>query len=202
MRSLLNLCNSLLSLFFWRFWISVIEHSWRALHRLYCRNRRWHSLNAELRMTDRSSGEKSLHELEFNDLNIHLYLTLNYGTDSEHLDLDFMVLYNVFVLSSGLTISHNSICTISDLDRSRLTNTRSAENARIGADTDPEYRIDASLSFTCVDPLKLHHLCIFLRVWVYYNFYLGTQHAPFHQICKVNKHTQTQENTLVSFSIC
>ncbi len=31
------------------------------------------------------------------------------------------------------------------MDRSRLTDTRSAENDRIGADTDPEYRIDASL---------------------------------------------------------
>ncbi len=49
-------------------------------------------------MTDRSGGEKSLRELEFNDLNISLYLTLNYGTASEHLDFDFMVLYNVFVL--------------------------------------------------------------------------------------------------------
>ncbi len=99
-------------------------------------------------MTDRRSREKSLHELEFNDLNIHLYLTLNYGTASEHLDFDFMVLYNAFVLSWGLTITQNSICTISDLDRSRdsrLSDTRSAENGRIGADTDPEYRIDASL---------------------------------------------------------
>ncbi len=43
---------------------------------------------------DSRSGEKSLRELEFKDLNIHLYLTLNYGTASEH--LDFMVLYNVF----------------------------------------------------------------------------------------------------------
>ncbi len=39
---------------------------------------------------------------------------------------------------------HNSIRT-SDLDRSRLTDTRSTENDRIGADTDPEYQIDASL---------------------------------------------------------
>ncbi len=99
-------------------------------------------------MTDRRSGEKSLRELEFNNLNIHLYLTLNYGTASEHLDFDFMVLYNVFVLSWGLTITPNSICTISDLDRPRLTDTRSAENASIGADTDPEYRIDASLLHT------------------------------------------------------
>ncbi len=95
-------------------------------------------------MTDSRSGENSLRELEFNDLNIHLYLTLNYGTTSEHLDFDLMVLYNVFVLSWGLTITQNSIHTISDLDRSRLTDTRSAENP-IRADTDPEYRIDASL---------------------------------------------------------
>ncbi len=69
-------------------------------------------------MTDSRSREKSLHELQFNDLNIHLYLTLNYGTASEHLDFDFMVLYNAFVLSWGLTITQNSIHTISDLDRS------------------------------------------------------------------------------------
>ncbi len=43
----------------------------------------------------------------------------------------------------GLTTAQNSIRTTSDLDRSRLTDTRSAENDRIGADTDPEYRIDA-----------------------------------------------------------
>ncbi len=59
-----------------------------------------------------------------------------------------MVLYNDFVLSWGLTITQNSIYRISDLDRSRLSDTRSAENNRIGADTDPEYRIDASLLFT------------------------------------------------------
>ncbi len=75
------------------------------------------SLNAERRITDSRSREKSLHELEFNDLNIHLYLTLNYGTASEHLDFDFMVLYNAFVLSRGLTIAQNSIHTILDLDR-------------------------------------------------------------------------------------
>ncbi len=46
----------------------------------------------------------------------------------------------------GLTITPNSM-RISDLDRSHLSDTRSAENARIGADTDPEYRIDASLFF-------------------------------------------------------
>ncbi len=56
-----------------------------------------------------SSGEKSLHELEFNNLNIHLSLTLNYGTASEQLNFDFMVLYNVLVLSWGLTITQDSI---------------------------------------------------------------------------------------------
>ncbi len=59
-----------------------------------------------------------------------------------------MVLYNAFVLSQGLTITQNSICTISDLDRSGLSDTRSAKNDQIGADTDPEYRIDASLQIT------------------------------------------------------
>ncbi len=65
-----------------------------------------------------------------------------------------MVLYNVFVLLWGLTITQNSIHTISDLDRSHLSDTRSAENASIGADTDPEYRIDASLVFTAYDCLN------------------------------------------------
>ncbi len=73
-----------------------------------------------------------------------------------------MVLYNVFVLSWGLTITHNSIHTISDLDRSRLSDTRSVENDRIGADTDPEYRIDASLGETRlsrggISPLARRH---------------------------------------------
>ncbi len=38
------------------------------------------------------SGEKSLHEL---DLNIHLYLTLNYVTASEHLKYSARKLYGV-----------------------------------------------------------------------------------------------------------
>ncbi len=108
-------------------------------------------MNAERRITDSRGREKSLHELQFNDLNIHLHLTLNYGTASEHLDFDFMVLYNASVLSWGLTITQNIIHTISDLDRSRLTDTRSAENDWIGADTDPEYRIGASLFLTFTD---------------------------------------------------
>ncbi len=125
--------------------MSALEESFIVLTVLTERNS---SLNAERRITDRRSREKSLRELEFNDLYIHLCLTLNYGTASEHLVFDFMVLYNTFVLSWGLTITHNSIHTISDLDRSCLTDTRSAENDRIGADTDPEYRIDASLIMT------------------------------------------------------
>ncbi len=53
---------------------------------------------------------------------------------------------NIAILTC-IDISLHPYCirTISDLDRSRLTDTRSAENDRIGADTDPEYRIDTSL---------------------------------------------------------
>ncbi len=43
-------------------------------------------------MTDSRSGEKSLREL---DLNIHLYLTLNYVTASEHLKYSARKLYGV-----------------------------------------------------------------------------------------------------------
>ncbi len=120
--------------------LSALEESFIVLTVLTERNTQF-----ERWMEDNRQPQQSLRELEFNDLNIHLYLTLNYGTASEHLDFDFMVLYNAFVLSRGLTITQNSICTISDLDRSRLSDTRSAKNDRIRADTDPEYRIDASL---------------------------------------------------------
>ncbi len=58
--------------------------------------------------------------------------------------------------SWGLTTAQNSIRTTSDLGRSRLTDTRSAENDRIGADTDPEYRIDASLIKTFINYCALH----------------------------------------------
>ncbi len=44
-------------------------------------------------MTDSRSGEKSLRQLEFKDLNIHLYLTLNNGTASEHLEYSAWKLY-------------------------------------------------------------------------------------------------------------
>ncbi len=122
--------------------MSALEEFFIVLTVLTERNTQFERWLEDDRQTQR---EKSLRELEFNDLNINLYLTLNYGTASEHLDFDFMVLYNAFVLSWGLTITQNSIHTISDLDRSSLSDTRSAENDRIGADTDPEYRIDASL---------------------------------------------------------
>ncbi len=59
-----------------------------------------------------------------------------------------MVLYDVLMwgqFSWGLTTTtQNSICTTSDLDRSHLTDTRSAENDRIRADTDTQYQIGVS----------------------------------------------------------
>lgn len=74
---------------------------------------------------------------------------MNYGTASEHLKYvhkNVLVFYNVSVSFMGLNnnikqYTHN----ISYLDGSRLTNTRSAENTGIGADTDSEYRIDECL---------------------------------------------------------
>ncbi len=96
-------------------------------------------------MTD--AAERRVYELEFNDFNINLYLRLNYGKASEHLKYSARTLYGAFTALwcfCGFQQQHNSIRT-SDLDRSRLTDTRSTENDRIGADTDPEYQIDASL---------------------------------------------------------
>ncbi len=43
------------------------------------------------RQTD--AVERSLCELEFNDLNINLYLGLNYGTASEHLKYNAQTLH-------------------------------------------------------------------------------------------------------------
>ncbi len=139
--------------------MSALEESFIVLTVVNERNtqfERWTEDNGQPQQREEFS------ELEFNDLNIHLYLTLNYGTASEHLDFDFMVLYNAFVLSWGLTITQNSIHTISDLDRSRLSDTRSTENDRIGADTDPEYRIDASLNKTR---------------WEFFNISYGPKHV-------------------------
>ncbi len=57
----------------------------------------------------------------------------------------------------GLTTTQNSI-SLKAQDRiwigSRLTDTRSAENDWIGADTDPQYRIDASLTPTSLEEKK------------------------------------------------
>ncbi len=61
-----------------------------------------------------------------------------------------MVISDVFVASVGLknnTEYYKLKSTGSDLDRSSLTDTRSEENDWIVADTDPQYRIDASLVF-------------------------------------------------------
>ncbi len=54
-------------------------------------------LNAERRMT--GSGERSSCGLEFNDLNIHLYLRLNYGTAPEHLKYSVRTLYGALCLT-------------------------------------------------------------------------------------------------------
>ncbi len=76
------------------------------------------------------------------------------------MDENVMVLYDVFLwLSWGLTTTQNSIRTTLDLDRSRLADSRSKENDRIGADTDPEYRIDVSLFFATLYCFK-HMYCI------------------------------------------
>ncbi len=51
------------------------------------------SLNAERRMTDSLSWEESLHELELNNLNINLYIRLNYGAALEHFKYSAWKLY-------------------------------------------------------------------------------------------------------------
>ncbi len=72
----------------------------------------------------------------------------------------FMVLYDVYVVFVGLTTAQNSIHTTSDLDRSHLTDTRSAENDRIVADTDLEYQIDASIVETSHKCLMQHTVIV------------------------------------------
>ncbi len=78
------------ALVYWAFSFNSFKPQWLcALEEFDCSNRTerngW--------QTDRRSGEKSLCELEFNDLNIHLYLRLNYGTASEHLNYNARTLY-------------------------------------------------------------------------------------------------------------
>ncbi len=53
-------------------------------------------MNAERRMTDRQTdaAEREVHSgFEFNDLNIYLYLRLNYGTAPEHLKYSVRTVY-------------------------------------------------------------------------------------------------------------
>ncbi len=58
------------------------------------------------------SNPRRLCELEFNNLNIHLYLRLIYGRASEQLKYgaqNFMVLFDVFVAFVGLNNNNNTI---------------------------------------------------------------------------------------------
>ncbi len=117
--------------------------------------RSWREFDCpEWRMTDSCSGKTtSWCELEFNDLlqNIHLYLRLNHGTASEHLKYSAHKLLWCFMmflwLSWGLTTTQQRIWIglVSPLpDPQKMT----------GADTDPEYRIDASLPSCRLIPLN------------------------------------------------
>ncbi len=58
------------------------------------------------RQTD--AVERSLCELEFNDLNFHLYLSLNYGTASEHLKYSALKLYGAFIIFVCLFMGLNN----------------------------------------------------------------------------------------------
>ncbi len=93
MRSLLNLHDSFIEPFLFNGFksqlLSALEESFIVLTVVTERNNAVWTLNGGWQ-TD--TAERRVCELEFNDLNIHLYLTLNYGTASEHLDLDSMVL--------------------------------------------------------------------------------------------------------------
>lgn len=61
---------------------------------------------------------------------------------SEHLVFEFMVLYNVFCVFRGASQKHRILYAQYRIWISL------AENASIGADTDPKYCIDASLPLT------------------------------------------------------
>ncbi len=86
--------SSLCAIVYWAIFFTVSNFSYCALLKRVSSTvvTERDSLNVERRMTDRRSGDKSLHELEFNNLNIQLYLKLTNGAASEHLDFDFMVL--------------------------------------------------------------------------------------------------------------
>ncbi len=61
-------------------------------------------MNAERRMTDRQTdaAEREVHSgFEFNDLNIYLYLRLNYGTAPEHLKYSVRTLYGALLCFCG-----------------------------------------------------------------------------------------------------
>ncbi len=101
---------------------------WREFHRFYCSNRTQHAVWVLNVGWQTAAVERRVCEHEkFNDLNIHLYLTLNFGTALEHLKYSAQTLWcfiKFLCLSWGSTITQNSIRTISDLDRSRLTDTK------------------------------------------------------------------------------
>ncbi len=69
---------------------------------------------------------------------------LNYGTASEHLKYSSKTLWcfiMILCLLWGLTITQNSIA----MHNIEFRSSRLTENASFGADTDTEYRINASL---------------------------------------------------------
>lgn len=76
-----------------------------------------------------------------------------------------MVLDNVFVPFVELNNDRIVICTISDLDRPRLTDTRSGQNGSIRADTDIEYWIGASLTATIVRRSWCLSTCSVQKLW-------------------------------------
>ncbi len=85
-------------------------------------------------MKDSCSGEKCLREL---DLNIHLYLTLNYVTLQNTWNIvhkNFMVFYNVFVVFVGLI--NNTVVAMQNIEFGSVSSDRNpdlAENASIEA---------------------------------------------------------------------
>ncbi len=84
-------------------------------------------------MKDSYRGEKCLREL---DLNIHLYLTLNYVTVSEHLKYSAhkCMLFYVFVAFVGL--NKNTILAMQNIEFGLVSSDRNpdlAENASIEA---------------------------------------------------------------------